>query len=228
MGKDVRADNAHSTATGVPNLGRLVLLSYYNPYPSAKIHHFCTSQWYLLILEQLRRLGYLSGAEAWFVSDRPMEFMIHGVTVRCFESFDAMSRHAPSTDLLWVRGKCKAYVDVLSRMAARLRVYYPASKRFLNRDWSHFDVVLVDDERQVAPVTRLGAARFVHRVIKTADPAIFRPLDGVAKKYDLCMIGGMQLTRKNYAALVRLLASDPTLSAVVIGKKKPETVDLLN
>jgi glycosyltransferase involved in cell wall biosynthesis len=148
----------------------------------------------------------------------------HGVTVRCFTSFGEMARSARSTGVLWVRGKCKAYVEVLNKMAAMLRVYYPASKRFLCRDWTHFDVVLVDDNRQIDPVKRLGAAPLVHRVIKTADPEIFHPLVGIEKQYDLCMIGGMHLTRKNHQALLRLLARDPTFSAVVIGKPDPELV----
>jgi glycosyltransferase involved in cell wall biosynthesis len=109
-------------------------------------------------------------------------------------------------------------------MAARLRVYYPASKRFLNQDWTHFDLFLVDDERQIAPVTRLVPASTVHRVIKTADPALFRPLNGIEKRYDLCMIGAMCLSRKNHDALVRLLTAAPSLSAVVIGQQDPNVV----
>jgi glycosyltransferase involved in cell wall biosynthesis len=169
----------------------------------------------------------LQQSEAWFVSDRAIEFVQHGVTVRCFRSFDEMAASARATDILWVRGKCKAYLSVLRRMRARLRVYYPASKRFLNQDWTHFDVLLVDDDRQIAPVTRLGGATFVRRVIKTADPNIFRPLAGIEKRYDLCMIGAMNLTRKNHNALVRLLVADPSLSAVVIGKQDPEIVAAL-
>jgi glycosyltransferase involved in cell wall biosynthesis len=227
MDKEVRPDWSHSRQASGRSLGKLVLLSYYNSYPSERIHHFCTSQWYLLVMEQLQRLGYLDRAEAWFVSDVAMEFVQHGVTVRCFESFDAMAAASEATDVLWVRGKCKAYVDVLNRMPARLRVYYPASKRFLTSDWNHFDVLLVDDARQVGPVSRLGAAKSVARVIKTADPSIFRPLDGVEQLYDLCMIGGMQLTRKNYGALTRTLRDDPSLTAVVIGKQVPEVADQL-
>jgi glycosyltransferase involved in cell wall biosynthesis len=228
MDKEVRANpSEQQSVANVQSLGRLVLLSYYNTYPSSRIHHYCTSQWYLLILEQLQKFGYLDRSEAWFVSDRPMEFVQHGVTVRCFESFQAMAASARATDILWVRGKCKAYVEVLSRMAARLRMYYPASKRFLCQDWTHFDVFLVDDERQVRPVTRLVPASSVHRVIKTADPTIFRPLDGIEKLYDLCMIGAMNLTRKNYNALVRLLTADPSLSAVVIGHQDPTVVAAL-
>ena len=227
MDKEVRTDGSHAGSASNRSLGKLVLLSHYNSYPSARIHHFCTSQWYLLVMEQLQRLGFLDHAEAWFVSDVAMEFVQHGVTVRCFESFDAMAEASEPTDVLWVRGKCKAYVDVMNRMPARLRVYYPASKRFITSDWNHFDVLLVDDARQVGPVSRLGAATAVHRVIKTADPEIFRPLDGVEKLYDLCMIGGMQLTRKNYGALVQTLKSDPSLTAVVIGKQVPNTVEQL-
>lgn len=227
MDKEVRSHSSHAGSASVRSLGKLVLLSYYNSYPSSRIHHFCTSQWYLLVMEQLQKFGNLDHAEAWFVSDVAMQFVQHGVTVRCFESFDAMADASEPTDVLWVRGKCKAYVDVLNRMPARLRVYYPASKRFLTSDWNHFDVLLVDDARQVGPVSRLGAAESVSRVIKTADPAIFRPLDGVEKLYDLCMIGGMQLTRKNYGALVQMLKTEPSLSAVVIGKQVPETVEHL-
>jgi glycosyltransferase involved in cell wall biosynthesis len=227
MDKEVRPHRHDAGPASDRSLGKLVLLSYYNSYPSARIRHFCTSQWYLLVMEQLQKLGFLDHAEAWFVSDAAMEFVQHGVTVRCFESFDAMASASEPTDVLWVRGKCKAYVDVLNRMPARLRVYYPASKRFLTSDWNHFDVLLVDDARQVGPVSRLGAARSVHRVIKTADPEIFRPLDGVEKLYDLCMIGGMQLTRKNYGALVQVLKTDPSLSAVVIGKQVVDIVEQL-
>jgi glycosyltransferase involved in cell wall biosynthesis len=227
MDKEVRSDCSHTGPAPGRLLGKLVLLSYYNSYPSARIHHFCTSQWYLLVIEQLQKLGFLDRAEAWFVSDVAMQFVQHGVTVRCFESFDAMAKACEPTDVLWVRGKCKAYVDVLNRMPARLRVYYPASKRFLTSDWNHFDVLLVDDARQVGPVSRLGAAKSVSRVIKTADPAIFRPLDGIEKLYDLCMIGGMQLTRKNHGSLIRALRADPSLTAVVIGKQVPEIADQL-
>jgi glycosyltransferase involved in cell wall biosynthesis len=226
MDRDVCNDpNQDRTDPAVQSLGSLTLLAYYNSYPSARIHHFCTSQWYLLILQQLQRMGYLDRAEAWFVCDKELEFVQHEVTVRCFTSFEDMARRAVATDILWVRGKCKAYVSVLKRMPARLRVYYPASKRFLSRDWPHFDLVLVDDARQVGPVTRLGAAPIVRRVIKTADPDIFRPLPNVEKQYDLCMIGGMHLTRKNHEALVPLLKSDPTLTAVLVGKQKADTVE---
>ena len=210
-----------------PSLGRLVLLSYYNPYPSDRIHHFCTSLWYLLILEQFQHMGILDCAEAWFVSDRPMEFVKHGVTVRCFESFEAMADHKAETDVLWVRGKCRAYAPVLNRLAARLRVYYPASKRFLSQDWNHFDVVLVDDARQVGPVARLARGRSVARVIKTADPDVFRPIAGVEKVHDICMIGGMHIVRKNFDALIRLLAGAPSLSAVIIGKQESKTFEKL-
>jgi glycosyltransferase involved in cell wall biosynthesis len=41
------------------------------------------------------------------------------------------------------------------------------------------------------------------------------------------MIGGMQLTRKNYGALIRTLRDDPSLTAVVIGKQVPEIADQL-
>ncbi len=225
MDIEVRTDSSHDAASGAKkSLGSLTLLAYYNPYPSARIHHYCNGQWYLLVLEQLLKQGFLDHAEAWFVSDQPMEFVEHGVTVRCFENFELMAAASRGTDVLWVRGKCKPYLDVLRRMPARMSVYYPASKRFLSREWNHFDAVLVDDVRQIDPVTRLGAARSVHRVIKTTDPQIYRPIDGVEKLYDLCMIGGMQISRKNFPALVRVLRADSTLSAVVVGKQTPTLV----
>ncbi len=208
---------------GRRSLRSLTLLAYYNSYPSSRIQHFCTGQWYLLVMEELQRLGYVDRAEAWFVSDVPQTFTMHNVTVRCFRSFTEMARASAATDVLWVRGKCGPYVEVLNAIPARLRVYYAASKRFVPLEWNHFDVLLVDDTRMVEPVRRLAGNSSVFKVVKTADPRIFRPLAGVAKRFDLCMIGGMHITRKNFDALVRVLCADPALSAVIVGK---QTADL--
>src|SRR5262245_27646488 len=155
MDKDVRRDPGHTEAPQRPSLGRAVLLGYYKSYPSSRIRHFCNSQWYLLLLEQMRRQGILSEAEAWFVSDVAQQFVEHNVLVRTFVSFDDMAAQAKATDVLWVRGKIPAYIPVLSRIAARLRVYYAASKRLVPREWNHFDCILVDDERQLEPVSHL-------------------------------------------------------------------------
>lgn len=206
------------------SLGSLVLLGSINSYPRSRIDHFCTCQWSLLLLSQLRSRGVLDSAEVWFASDEAFEFEQYGVRVRCFNGFDEMTRAIRPMDVLWVRGICKPFVKALNRMPARLRVYYAASKRFLPYRWNHFDLILVDDERQIGPVARLGVAEQVDRIIKTTDPAVFRPLPDVAKLYDLCMIGEMRAPRKNFAALIRLLNAEPHLSALVVGKQAPQVM----
>jgi glycosyltransferase involved in cell wall biosynthesis len=216
-------DHADSRPDG-RSLGRLVLLGSINSYPRSRIDHFCTCQWSLILLGQLRGRGVLDSAEVWFASDEAYEFEKYGVHVRCFTGFDEMAEASCPTDVLWVRGISKPFVQTLNRMPARLRVYYAASKRLLPYRWNHFDLLLVDDRRQIGPVARLGVASHVDRIIKTTDPTIFRPLPGVAKLYDLCMIGEMRAPRKNFSALARLLTAAPHLSALVIGEHTPQVI----
>jgi glycosyltransferase involved in cell wall biosynthesis len=212
---------------GASSIGKLVLLGSINPYPRSRIDHFCNCQWSLLLLGELRMRGVLDSAEVWFASDTAFEFEKYGVHVRCFNGFEEMARASCPTDVLWVRGLCKPFIKTLNRMPARLRVYYAASKRLLPYRWNHFDLILVDDERHIGPVSRLGVSKRVDRVIKTTDPTIFRPLPQVAKRYDLCMIGEMRAPRKNFRALVRLLKADPQLSAQVVGAQTPEVMQEL-
>ena len=150
-------DHADSSPTS-SSLGKLVLLGSINAYPRSRIDHFCTCQWSLLLLGHLQRQGFLDSAEVWFASDEAFEFEKYGVQVRCFNGFDEMARACRPTDVLWVRGISKPFVKTLNRLPARLRVYYAASKRFLPYRWNHFDLILVDDQRQIGPVTRLGGA----------------------------------------------------------------------
>jgi len=206
------------------SLGKLVLLGSINSYPRSRIDHFCTCQWSLMLLGQLRSQGVLETAEAWFASDAAFEFEKYGVRVRCFNGFDEMVQASRPTDVLWVRGLCKPFLRTLNRMPARLRVYYAASKRLLPYRWNHFDLILVDDERQIGPVSRLGVSKRVDRLMKTTDPTVFRPLPQVAKLYDLCIIADMRAARKNFAALARLLKTDPQLSAQVVGVQTPEVI----
>lgn len=200
------------------SLGKLVLLANSDRYSRARLDHYVKGQWYLLLLGELVRQGYLDEAELWLISDHNFAEGHEGITVRCFTSFAQMARHRRATDILWIRGDRRDYLPVLTRMQARLWVYYAASKLFIPRHWAPYDLILVDDRRHSKVVRPFVGRTLVEPVLKTTDPTIFRPLPNVKKEFDLCMIGSIDTKRKNYPTLVRLLQAIPTLKVAVVGR----------
>lgn len=210
------------------SLGELVYIGHYRPIHSTRIHNYCNSQWYLLVLGELVKNKVLTNAECWLICDQDLVFSQYGVTVRCFRDFTQMRKYRQHIDLLWVRGIHRNYLPILNHMRCRLRMFYAASKRLVPIDWPYYDLIFVDDERHILPASRIIPGATVKKVIKTTDPCIFKPLTNISKQFDLIMIGDMRTERKNFAALVEILHDDPSLKTVIVGAPEKEFVDQLN
>jgi glycosyltransferase involved in cell wall biosynthesis len=179
---------------------------------------------YFLMLRELMRRNILASVNIIYLGKKNREKDVDGLRLFFVTKGSDLPSETLDTHFLWVRGDKKEYARWLQQGKWEKRFFYGASSYYFPYRTYGYDGVLVDEKEHYSIIEKHYKRPVPLLFLKPANEQVFKKLENIPKKYDICIFSTVH---KNPKAFLRLYGLFPQLNFVIVGRNDvPELAHL--